>query len=259
MTPACARGSRVALPDLRRLARLHRPGLSRTLPFYHCDNDHGMNPSVSNHRAQTRSAALDALARLRTLFPLEARLQSIAPPVRDAYASLLRQWLRAAPPAASAIDGHSLSELTRLDAIVPADQGLGCYPFSAEPTGITVTLPAGTVHAMCAIDALAVARIAGEAVHIHAACETCGTAVACRVEANGGLDHDQAEQARVFWQAACRTHGSCSQSLCRNIRFLCQACAAPGAGDVYTLPQATAIGNAFFGFQHALLHSRPVI
>jgi hypothetical protein len=217
-----------------------------------------MTFSVSNHRAEARSAVLDALAQLRALFPLEARLLSIAPPVRDAYATLLRQWLRAVPPGVSAIDGHSLSELTRLDAVVHTDQGLGCYPFSADPTGIAVMLPAGTVNAMCAIDALAVARVAGAAVQIHAACESCGTEVACRVEANGALDHDQAGRARVFWRAACATHGSCSQSVCRDIRFLCTQCAAPGAGEVYTLPQATAIGNAFFAFQHALLHGRRV-
>lgn len=215
-----------------------------------------MTFSVSNHRAETRSAVLDALARLRALFPLEANLQTVAPPERDAYATLLRQWLRAVSPAVSAIDAHSLSELTRLDAVVPTHQGLGCYPFSADPTGIAVTLPAGTVHAMCAIDALAAARVAGAAIQIHAACESCGTEVACRVEANGGLDHDQAERARVFWREARATHGSCSQSVCRDIRFLCTQCAAPGAGEVYTLPQATAIGNAFFGFQHALLRGR---
>jgi len=241
----------------REPGRLRQAGLSRTLRSHQSGNDPGMTPSVSNHRTETRSAVLDALARLRTLFPLEARLRSLSPEVRAAYTALLQQWLRAAPPLASAIDSRALSELTRLDAITPEDQGLGCYPFSAHDTGIGVTLPAGTVNAMCAIDALAVARIAGAAVQIHAACESCGTAVACRVEANGGLDHDQAERARVFWQATCSTHGSCSQSLCRNIRFLCTACAAPGAGEVYTLPQATAIGNAFFGFQHALLHGRP--
>jgi len=150
-----------------------------------------------------------------------------------------------------------LDELARLDAIVPEKYGLGCYPFSARDTGILVTLPAGAVNAMCAIDALAVARVAGVAVQVHAACETCGTPVSCRVQENGGLDHDQADRARVFWQGACATEGSCSQGLCRNIRFLCAACAAPGAGDVYTLPQAAAIGNAFFGFQQALLRDWP--
>lgn len=212
---------------------------------------------VSNQRNEARSAVLEALSRLRMLFPLEERLQSISPDMRDTYAQLLRQWLRAIPPSGSAIDRQVLAELMDLDAVVREEHGLGCYPFSARDTGISVTLPTGSVNAMCAIDALAVARVAGAAVQIHARCETCGTAVSCRVEANGGLDHDQAERARVFWQTACATHASCSQSLCRNIRFLCAECAPPGAGDVYTLPQATAIGNAFFGFQHVLLHGRP--
>lgn len=218
-----------------------------------------MNVSVANDRTEARSAVLEALARLRTLFPLEQRLRSVAPDVHAAYVTLLQHWLRATPPPESAIDRRALGELLRLDAVVPEERGLGCYPFSARDTGISVTLPAGAVNAMCAIDALAVARVAGVAVPIHAACEGCGAAVTCRVEANGGLNHDQAERARVFWQSACATHGSCNQGLCRNIRFLCAACPPPGTGEVYTLPQATAIGNAFFGFQHALLHGRPGI
>lgn len=216
-----------------------------------------MNLPLANPRADARSAVVEALARLRRLFPLAERLQSVAPEVRTAYAYVLQQWMRAFPPQASLIDRAALDELLRLDAVVQETHGLGCYPFSARDTGIVVTLAAGTVNAMCAIDALAVARIAGTAVQIHATCETCGTPLSCRVEENGGLDHDQTDRARVFWQSACSTHGACSQSLCRNIRFLCAACTPPGAGDVYTLPQATAIGNAFFGFQQTLLRDPP--
>ena len=216
-----------------------------------------MNLRMTNARADARSAVVEALARLRRLFPLAERLQSAAPAVSSAYVTVLQEWLRASRPQASLIDRAALDELLRLDTIVQETHGLGCYPFSARDTGIVVTLPAGAVNAMCAIDALAVARIAGTAVQIHAACEACGTPLFCRVEENGGLDHDQADRARVFWQSACASHGSCSQSLCRHIRFLCPVCAAPGAGDVYTLPQATAIGNAFFGFQHVLLRDQP--
>jgi hypothetical protein len=218
---------------------------------------HSMNSSAANDRANARSAVLEALARLRALFPLEQRLQSVAPAVRAAYVDVLQSWLHAGRAPKSIILAETLDELVRLDAIVPAGDGLGCYPFSAHDTGIMVALPAGAVNAMCAIDALAVARVAGEAVEIHATCEACGTAVSCEVEENGGLDHDQPDPARVFWQSACTTHGSCSQGLCRNIRFLCGACASPGPGDVYTLPQATAIANAFFAFQSRLLRPQP--
>jgi len=216
-----------------------------------------MNFPLANPRADARSAVVEALARLRRLFPLAERLQSATPAVSSAYVTVLQEWTRARRPQAPLIDRAALDELLRLDAVVQETDGLGCYPFSARDTGIVVTLAGGAVNAMCAIDALAVARIAGMAVQVNAACETCGTPLSCRVEENGGLHHDQADRARVYWQSTCATKGSCSQSLCRSIRFLCAACAAPGAGNVYTLPQATAIGNAFFGFQQVLLRDPP--
>ncbi len=196
-----------------------------------------------------------------------------APAARAAYAQLLHHWLRARTPSSTAIDAELLAELARLDAVVPEQYGLGCYPFSSVDTGIRVTLPGGAVHAMCAIDALAIARLARAPTHIESSCVACGSAIACRVVENGGLDHDQAEMARVVWQHTGNTHTSCSQGLCRNIRFLCRACPeaeepllrlphfrhpwrSPENGEYFTLPQATAIGNAFFGFQSALLAAR---
>jgi hypothetical protein len=116
-----------------------------------------------------------------------------------------------------------------------------------------VTLPYGTVHAMCAIDALAIARLARARTRIDAACTSCGAALAFEVEENGSLDHDQVEMARVIWQHADDIHTSASHGLCRRILFLCRACPVAQTGEHFTLPQATAIGNAFFGFQSALL------
>jgi hypothetical protein len=46
--------------------------------------------------------------------------------------------------------------------------------------------------------------------------------------------------------------GFASLNLCRAILFVCPRC-EPQDGHLYTLPQATAIGNAFFAFQRRLL------
>jgi Alkylmercury lyase len=218
-----------------------------------------MTLTLPKDRTPAQARVLEGLARLRTLFPLEERLQHAPPPVRAAYARLLGAWLQAQPPSATALDAGALTALTALDAVVPEEHGLGCYPFSSVDTGIRVTLSAGTVNAMCAIDALAIARLARAHTHIDAACTTCDSAIAFAVEENGGLDHDQAGMARVVWQHAEATHTACSRGLCRQIRFLCRACPEPQTGDCYTLPQAAAIGNAFFGFQSVLLaaHAGP--
>ena len=212
-----------------------------------------MIPSSTKNRPDPKTAVLEALAHLRAAFPLEARILAAGEPMRATYAQALTHWLRATPPLAAAFDAAALAALVKLDAVVPEEHGLGCYPFSTHDTGIRVTLPNGTIHAMCAIDALAIARLARVRTSIDASCASCGTTVAIQAEENGGLDHEQAEAARVIWQHAGDAHTSASLGLCRNIRFLCNACPAPEASEHFTLPQAAAIGNAFFGFQSALL------
>ncbi len=212
-----------------------------------------MIPSLPENRPDPKTAVLEALARLRAAFPLEARILAAAEPVRATYAQVLTHWLRATPPLAPAFNAEALAALLKLDAVVSGAHGIGCYPFSSIDTGIHVTLPSGTVNAMCAIDALAMARLVHARTRIDAACTTCGANITFAVEENGGLDHDQVEMARVVWQYAGTTHSSCSQGLCRYIRFLCRTCPKPETGEHFTLPQAAAIGNAFFRFQSVLL------
>ena len=219
-----------------------------------------MIPSLSIKRPDPKTIVLDALARLRAAFPLEARILASVEPVRATYAQILTHWLRATPPLAPAFDTEMLTTLAKLDAVVPEERGIGCYPFSTIDTGIRVSLPNGTVNAMCAIDALSIARLVRAPAYIDAACTSCGISIVIAVEENGGLDHDQVEAARVVWQHARTAHTSCSLGLCRQIRFLCRACPELENGEQFTLPQAAAIGNAFFRFQSALLtaHAGPV-
>jgi len=212
-----------------------------------------MTAANSHFRSDARNRVLEGLARLRTEFPLEQRMLDTAFDTRVAYAQLLEHWLRALPPTSSSIDSTQLMQLTRMDAVVIEEHGLGCYPFSSRDTGIHVTLFDGTVSAMCAFDALAIARLARIRTRIQSRCSTCAASITILNEENGGLDHDQVEVARVIWLEAELAHSSCSQGLCRHIRFLCPGCPAPATGEVFTLPQAAAIANAFFRFQPALL------
>ncbi|MDH4134025.1 MAG: alkylmercury lyase family protein [Gammaproteobacteria bacterium] len=212
-----------------------------------------MSSTPAPNRPEARQAALDGLARLRAAFPLETRIETAGQSHVREYTRVLTEWLRARVPPINFISTESSAALIALDAIVADELGLGCYPFSARPTGIVVTLPAGPVHAMCAVDALAIARLAESAITIDAPCAVCANPLHLRVEANGGLEHDQVERARVIWKAACHAPGSCSSNLCRSLLLLCPACEAPAGSTVYTLPQATMIGNSFFGFQRRLI------
>jgi hypothetical protein len=208
-------------------------------------------------RQSARSVVLDGLDRLRAAFPLEARLLNADDALRGDYRTVLNHWIRGQVPPAALLPPERLAALQQLDAVVPDAQALGCYPFSARATGITVHWPAttatGTAAAMCAIDALAVARLVRAAVQIDSGCEQCGQTLSVRVEANGGLDHDQAERAQVAWLTHRSGQTSCSQWLCRRIRFVCNDCHPAEGSTRFTLPQAAAIGNAFFAFQQQFL------
>lgn len=211
-----------------------------------------MIPSITKNRPDPKTVVLDALARLRALFPLEARLLAESEATRQVYTAVLAQWLQDSP-SVSNFDAEAIAELIRIDALVLEDNGLGCYPFSTTAHGPRVTMSDRVVHAMCAIDALAIARLARARTTIATECMSCGTPVAIEVEENGGLDHDQVELACVVWQQVEVLNSSCSQSLCRNIRFLCPTCPQPEASECFTLPQAATIANAFFRFQLPLL------
>lgn len=208
------------------------------------------------NRAELRNSVLTALERLRAVFPLEQRLTAVDAEARRGYAAILRTWLGGGVPQAQDVPAAVLATLQQIDAVVATDTGLGCYPFSARTTGISVALPHATVAAMCAIDALAIARLAGACAWVSGLCVQCHGPIRCRVEDNGGLDHDQTDVARIVWLAAINPAASCSQGLCRALRFLCPNCHAPTGSECFTLPQATAIGNAFFAFQRVLLQTQ---
>lgn len=211
-----------------------------------------MTSSIAENRPDPKTVVLDAVARLRALFPLEARLVAASDTTRKVYAEVLAHWLQG-PPSVPAFDTEAIAELIRVDALVLEANGLGCYPFSTTAHGPRVTMGKRIVHAMCAIDALAIARLARTHTSIEAECMSCGATIALAVEENGGLDHDQVELARVAWQLTEVLNGPCSQGVCRNIRFLCPTCPQPEASECFTLPQAAAIANAFFRFQSPLL------
>ena len=200
-----------------------------------------------------KTQVLLALASLRSLFPLEQRLKNASPAQRHAYATILTTWMAGRTPVADPADATSVQELARLDALVVGAEGIGCYPFSAKESVIQVAFHSVSVHAMCAFDALAIARLVGAETRITSVCAVCHTTLACSVAANGALSHDQEQAARVIWRTEARAGEHCSLSLCRYIQFICPSCNAPACAQQFTLAQAAVIGNAFFSFQRTLL------
>ena len=206
-------------------------------------------PPPSNARTQV----LQALEALRGLFPLEQGLPRAAPAQRQVDGVILATWVEGRIPAAGLGATPGVYELAQQDALVVSAEGIGCYPFSASDSAIRVAFRGASLHAMCAIDALAIARLVAAETRITSACRVCAAPLACVVAANGALAHHQEPAPRVIWQTEARAGHHCSQTLCRDIRFICAQCDAPPEASLYTLAQAAVIGNAFFGFQRTLL------
>ncbi len=214
-----------------------------------------MRPDTALARSALKHETLTFLDALRTAFPLEQRIVRADEMTRTAYARVLTCWIEGRIPSIDFLSAEQLHSLSALDAIVPGPEGIGCYPFSTNDRDIAVRLGRRRVTAMCAIDALAIARLARSASVVDARCTMCLGPVSCDVQADGSLLHDAGAGMRVLWRHAESNAGSCSDGLCRNLVFLCRQCAAPADGDCLTLPQATAVANAFFGFQRGLILS----
>lgn len=123
--------------------------------------------------------------------------------------------------------------------------------FRRSRTGFTTAChPA--VHAVHAIDALAIPRLAGKEARIVAPCYVCRCKIACSVEASGSVDGGYSEGVRVI------TTPRTAAGLARPTRlgetaFLCKHCVLSPEATSFTVPQAAVIGNSFFSFQKRLL------
>lgn len=216
---------------------------------------------ISNEsRLELKAAVTRALQKLGDEFPLQARIEGAQPTLQAAYAGILGHWVReAAPPAAAIAPQAVLDALSAMDAIVSDEQGIGCYPFSARKTEIRVHFSGQSVHAMCAIDALAIPRMVRHASRITARCTVCRCHLACAVAANGSVEkeHQNPEAARVVWEPGAGGGQACCIRLCAGIGFVCRHCTASPGALTFSLPQAAAVGNAFFAFQRRLLEHYP--
>ncbi len=211
------------------------------------------NPDNAMPPRNAKTQVLLALDALRSLFPLEQKIHHATPAQREAYTTILTTWVKGRIPVAALAGTTDVRGLTQLDAVVVEPEGIGCYPFSARESAIQVAFRDVSVHAMCAFDALAIARVVAAETRITSVCAVCHTSQTCSVAANGALPHDQTQAARVIWQAEARAGEHCSLTLCRYIQFICPACNAPESAQLFTLAQAAVIGNAFFSFQRTLL------
>jgi mercuric reductase len=203
-----------------------------------------------------------ASARLNQILPLAARQAALPPALRALHRRILQQFAATgAPPALAGMAGiaglddapQALRTLAGQDLIVLDSSGAvrGAYPFTLEDTPHRVTLSGGNVHAMCAVDALAIAPVFGVTASIHSRCHVSGAAV--RVEQHG-RELRAATPATLCVGMRWQPPGTCAaHSLCREMVFLADAGTAAGWWgtdpehiELFSLDTAIAFGAMFF-------------
>jgi hypothetical protein len=194
------------------------------------------------------------IERLRHEFPLQARIEAADPASRTAYAMVLQTWLEnGAAPRPYIIPLFSLNKLLELDALVTTESGLGCYPFSAEKTGISVEYGTHRVNAMCAVDALAIPFLAQVPAIITATCGSCAAPLTIHLDAGGQGTRCEPDGVKVVYRKLAQQHVACSNDLCPGIVFVCADCATDMNEDCLSVADAAAVGQLFFGFQKKLI------
>jgi hypothetical protein len=199
-----------------------------------------------------------ALMGLHRAYPLERRIQREAcDDTRETYLAVLSRWIQTgAAPAIDGFDRESLDELTALDALFISKGQIGCAPFSVVPTDIQVHFPHATLHALSALDALALPRLLHAAASIETRCAMSGEVIQLGITENGELHAEQMASVVVAFQKVADTIARYALDLASGIRFVSVQHADP-LPQTLTLAEAAAVANAFYAFQRKLLKGDP--
>jgi hypothetical protein len=197
---------------------------------------------------------LAALMGLHRAYPLERRIkQEACDGTRETYLAILLRWMQTGvAPSTDGFDREALDELAALDAIFIADGQIGCPPFSAVATDIQVHFPHETLHALSALDALALPRILNTAATIEARCAMSGAPVSVTVMESGALRAADLDGAVVAFEKVADNVARYAFDLAPGIRFVLPQY-RPALRQTVSLVEASAIANAFYAFPRQLL------
>jgi Alkylmercury lyase len=195
-----------------------------------------------------------------------ARRARLTGPERELYFWILRRFATEGRPGSAQLreaaerlgidPARGFETLARDDLVHRGGDGeiTVAYPFSGRPTAHRVRFPNGhEVDAMCAIDALGIAPMFGEAIEVESRDPLTGEAIRARVAPDGAAEW-QPEPAVVVAGVLDRRVDSC-RGCCPVLNFFVSPATAgrwldehPDVrGDVISMPEAAAAGRAVFG------------
>lgn len=205
----------------------------------------------------------NALKRLNSILPLKQRQDACTEEARDLHRRILRSFVDRGRILSRQEMQHYVADpdqLLRLlqekDMVVLSASGepVGAYPFTMEPREHAVLVNGHRVHAMCALDALAVAPMFNIETEITSRCRLGGDPVRMHLSGKTLLNPEQAGDVHVgiAWGSAA-TASCCADSLCMEMIFLKDGETArqwlacdPDSREIFSLEQAVEFGDRFF-------------
>ena len=151
---------------------------------------------------------------------------------------------------------RALATLAREDLVHRGADGeiAVAYPFSGRPTAHRVRFPDGhEVDAMCAIDALGIAPMFGEAIEIESRDPLSGNEIHARVATDGSAEWSP--ESAVVVAGALRSQGDACCGCCPVLNFFASPASAERwlaehpevRGNVISMQEAAAAGQVVFG------------
>ncbi len=203
-----------------------------------------------------------AVARLNQQLPLAARQSQLSAADKKLHQAILFTLARQGRPPSqdemSDIVGKdhvtpALHTLGQQDLIVLSERGvvLGAYPITLETTAHRITLNGHHLHAMCALDAVAIAPMFNTHISIDSRCHLSDAPIHIQMHNHAVINADPAEPTiGIRWQmpSQCAAHSMCTEM----VFFKDETTARQWQGEetdnisLFTLPEAIEFGAAFF-------------
>lgn len=209
------------------------------------------------------SKVKNALNRLNATLPLKQRQDDCAPEYKTLHQAILRSFVSKG----RMLTSDEMSEyvenvsdavkvLENLDMMVCSPEGepTGSYPFTMENREHAVSVNSFTVHAMCALDALAVSPMFDIDTRINSICRVSNDEIVIMQSGSNILNYDAVKNVQfgISWGATCET-SSCATSLCMEMIFLKNSEIAqqwlkedPEGRECFTLLEAVEFSALFF-------------
>ena len=214
-------------------------------------------PGAPDRSIVTDPAVGEALCVLLDDDRMFKRWSGVSPDVRQAHQDILAGFLKTgAPPDVDHFRPSVFEDLKLRDLVhVRSGRIAVAYPFSVSPTDFRVTVGPTPLNAVCAIDALGVAAMAGRRVRVRCRCPVCKIVTDLEVASDGlTISQTTAPHARV-WAGVEDVDGCAVDTQCRTMQLFCspehlaqwREAQSPGArGFDLSLEQGVQLGAAIF-------------